>query len=123
MESGKREATLLYGGRTIEGRGFYVEPTIFVDPAPNARVLKEEIFGPVLVIATFNTDDEVLEKANDTEYGLGAFLWTNDTKRSLRFSRSLEAGSVGVNSIHWGVRTPFGGWKRKYISLHVCLVF
>jgi len=113
IESGKSEATLLTGGEGFRDQGCYVQPTVFIDPKPDARILKEEIFGPVLVIDTFKTDDEVLEKANDSEYGLGGFIWTRDIGRALRFSRALECGTVGINGPHWNPRTPFSGWKRE----------
>lgn len=117
VESGKKEATLLVGGSAVGDKGCYVEPTVFADPQPNARVLKEEIFGPVLVVQRFSTEEEVLEAANDTEYGLAAYLWTRDVSRALRFSRALETGSVIVN----GAGTPrpqypLAGWKRESFS-------
>ncbi|KAF4470148.1 Aldehyde dehydrogenase [Fusarium albosuccineum] len=114
LESGKAEATLLTGGGVIGDKGCYVEPTIFVDPQPNARVLKEEIFGPVLVVVKFSTDEEVLELANDTEFGLAASIWTGDISRALRFSQRLQAGSISVNGaggIHPSI--PVGGWKQS----------
>lgn len=114
IESGKAEATLITGGKAVGEQGCYVEPTIFVDPAPNARVLKEEIFGPVLVVVRFSTDDEVLRMANDTEFGLAASIWTADMKRALRFAHKLEAGSVSVNGAGgYHPSVPMGGWKRK----------
>lgn len=117
IESGKKEATLLAGGNAIGDKGCYVEPTVFADPQPNARVLTEEIFGPVLVVQRFSTEEEVLEAANDTEYGLAAYLWTKDVARSLRFSRALETGCVIVNGA--GAQRPqypMAGWKRKSFS-------
>lgn len=118
IEFGKEEATLLRGGVTFGEKGCYITPTIFVKPAPNAKILKEEIFGPVAVVLTFKTEEEVIALANDSEYGLGAFLCTNDLGRALRCARKLEAGTVGVNGTSWSPYTPFGGWKRK-ISLSI----
>lgn len=114
IESGKKEATLLAGGNALGDKGCYVEPTIFADPKPDARVLKEEIFGPVLVVERFKTEEEVLKAANDTEYGLAAYLWTGDVGRALRISRGFEAGAVVVNGAGT-VRPqyPMAGWKRK----------
>ncbi|RSL51784.1 hypothetical protein CEP54_011243 [Fusarium duplospermum] len=114
IESGKLEATLITSGKAVGEQGCYVEPTIFVDPAPNARVLREEIFGPVLVVVRFSTDDEVLRMANDTEFGLVASIWTADMKRALRFTHKLEAGSVSVNGAGgYHPSVPMGGWKQS----------
>jgi aldehyde dehydrogenase (NAD+) len=114
IESGKVEAKLITGGNAVGEQGCYVEPTIFVDPTPDARVLREEIFGPVLVVVRFSTDDEVLKLANDTEYGLAASIWTADMKRALRFANKLEAGSVSVNGAGgYHPSVPMGGWKRE----------
>ena len=96
--------------------GFYVGPAIF-EAAQDSRFVREEIFGPVLVVAAFTTDDEALEMANDTDYGLVAGVWTSNLERAMRFSSHLEAGQVYVN--HWfggGVETPFGGWKTSGIG-------
>jgi aldehyde dehydrogenase (NAD+) len=117
IDAGKKEATLLGGGATFGDRGCYVKPTIFTNPSPNATVLQEEVFGPVVVVLTLKTEDEVLTAANDSEYGLGASLWESNLGRSLRFVRRLEAGSVGVNGTGWSPYTPFGGWKRKLFVL------
>ncbi|RSL43739.1 hypothetical protein CEP53_011558 [Fusarium sp. AF-6] len=114
IESGKAEAKLITGGNAVGENGCYVEPTIFVDPAPNARVLREEIFGPVLVVIRFSTDDDVLRLANDTEFGLAASVWTADMKRALRFAHKLEAGSVSVNGAGgYHPSVPMGGWKQS----------
>ncbi|KAI8725364.1 Aldedh domain-containing protein [Fusarium sp. LHS14.1] len=110
----KSEVTIITGGNVVGEKGCYVEPTIFVDSSSNARVLKEEIFGPVLVVVRFSTDDEVLKLANETDYGLAASIWTTDMKRALRFAHKLEAGSVSVNvagGYHPSV--PIGGWKQS----------
>lgn len=116
IESGKREATLLYGGESMGDQGCYVQPTVFVDPKPDARILREEIFGPVLVVTRFGDDEEeVLGMANDTEFGLVASVYTKDIARALRFSRRLEAGSVQINGAGWpSPRIPMTGWKRKF---------
>jgi aldehyde dehydrogenase (NAD+) len=90
-----------------------VHPVIFTDEPEDSRIMKEEIFGPVVVINTFKTEDEVIAKANDTEFGLYASLWTKDLERGLRVSNKLESGMVGVNCASptgsWDL--PFGGWK------------
>ncbi|KAJ1322893.1 betaine-aldehyde dehydrogenase [Microdochium nivale] len=116
IKSGEAEAELFHGGSgpVGAGKGCYVKPTIFVNPKPDARVLNEEIFGPVLTVVEFETDDEVLGMANDSELGLAATVWTSNVGRALRFSRELEAGTVAVNKPgEYGPDVPFGGWKQS----------
>jgi aldehyde dehydrogenase (NAD+) len=112
LEKGKSEATVVTGGDTWGDKGCYVQPTIFYKPTPGSDILTKEIFGPVLVIDTFQTEAEVLQKANDTEYGLGAYVYTKDMDRAIRLSKALEAGSVAVNVANpTHITLPFGGWK------------
>ncbi|KAL4869734.1 aldehyde dehydrogenase family-domain-containing protein [Aspergillus spectabilis] len=95
----------------------YVQPTIFFRPAPHARVLREEIFGPGAVVDTFSTEAEALEKANDTNFGLGAVVFTRDLGTAVRVSSTLEAGRVTVNSTNdTDPGYPFGGWKDSRIG-------
>ncbi|EUC27263.1 hypothetical protein COCCADRAFT_112171 [Bipolaris zeicola 26-R-13] len=117
IEQGKKEATLLCGGEPMPGPGCFLRPAIFVDPLPDARILKEEIFGPVLVVLPFEDDDEILRLANDTEYGLRAYVWTKDLGRAFRFTNLLEAGCVGVNEGPWSLHTTYGGWKQSGVGL------
>jgi aldehyde dehydrogenase (NAD+) len=90
-----------------------VHPVIFTDQPEDSRIMKEEVFGPVVVINTFKTEDEVIAKANDTEFGLYAAVYTKDLERAIRVSKKLESGMVGVNCASptgsWDL--PFGGWK------------
>lgn len=120
IQSGEAEAELFYGGsgNVLDGKGAYVRPTVFVKPKPDARVLNEEIFGPVLTVVEFDDEEEVLAMANNTELGLAAAVFTASIPRALRFSRELEAGTVGINvgTMALDVARPFGGWKRKSIS-------
>jgi 5-carboxymethyl-2-hydroxymuconic-semialdehyde dehydrogenase len=116
IEIGKTEARLVAGG----GRpahlptGNYIAPTVFADVKPDARIFQEEIFGPVVAITPFDTEQEALELANATSYGLAAYVWTNDLKRAHNFAHSIEAGMVWLNSNNVrDLRTPFGGVKAS----------
>ena len=82
---------------TSNSNGNYVEPTLFTDVSNDMRVAQEEIFGPVLSAITFKNEAEALEIANDTDFGLAAYLWTNDVGRSLRLSHQLDAGMIWIN--------------------------
>ncbi|MDF2916192.1 MAG: 5-carboxymethyl-2-hydroxymuconate semialdehyde dehydrogenase, partial [Microbacterium sp.] len=116
VELGKSEGRLVAGGGRPEGfeSGTFVAPTVFADVAPTARIFQEEIFGPVVAITPFDTDAEALDLANDTKYGLAAYVWTNDLKRAHNFSQAVEAGMVWLNSNNVrDLRTPFGGVKAS----------
>ena len=116
VEIGKSEGRLLAGGGRPEGlpTGNYVAPTVFADVAPDARIFQEEIFGPVVAITPFDTDDEALALANGVKYGLAAYIWTSDLKRAHNFAQQVEAGMVWLNSHNVrDLRTPFGGVKAS----------
>ena len=107
-------ARALTGGSVPEGRGHFYPPTVLIDVPASARVMREEIFGPVAPIATFRDEDEVLARANDTEYGLVAYVFTRDHARVLRVSEALEFGMVGINTgIVSNPAAPFGGVKHS----------
>ena len=116
-----REATdgtkVAMGGNTQQhnGQGYFVEPTIFTSVPEDGKLLKEEIFGPVVAINTFKTEEEALQKANDTEYGLYASVFTKDISRAMRVAKKMESGQVGVNctSPTFGLDMPFGGYKQS----------
>ncbi len=113
---GKREGRLLAGGsRPPElTEGNYISPTVFADVSPKARIFQEEIFGPVVTITPFDTDEEALRLANGVKYGLAAYLWTTDLRRAHTFAQSVEAGMVWLNSHNVrDLRTPFGGVKAS----------
>lgn len=114
LEIGKQDSKLLTGGGRHGEKGNFIEPTIFVEPVASSRIYTEEIFGPVLVLKTFKTEEEALELANKTSYGLAAYLHTADLTRALRVSAAMQAGTVYVNC-EFGVtpNTPFGGWKES----------
>lgn len=111
-------ATAVVGGRAASGApfddGFYIEPTIYAGVDNGMRIAREEIFGPVLVAIPFDTEEEALSIANDSEFGLVAGVWTRDISRALRLAERIEAGQVFVNTWSTGaVQTPFGGHKNS----------
>lgn len=104
-------ARLVVGGHAVDGLpGAFVEPTVFADVTPQMRLFSEEVFGPVIAITPFDTEEEAYELANGTDYGLVAGVFTQDISRAMRASQALDAGQVFVNE--WfagGIETPFGG--------------
>lgn len=116
IEIGKKEgAEIIAGGNAIElDGGYFIEPTIFKNVTPEMTIAREEIFGPVLAIITVNGDDQAVEIANDTNYGLAASVFTSNLKRAHRMARSIRAGTVTVNCFGEGdITTPFGGYKQS----------
>ena len=110
-------ATIAAGGEIVGDTGYFVRPTLFTQAHNKMRIAQEEIFGPVLTSISFETEEEALEIANDTAYGLTGYVWTNDLTRALRFTDKLDAGMIWVNSEN--VRhlpTPFGGVKASGIG-------
>ncbi|KAH8646328.1 aldehyde dehydrogenase [NAD(P)+]-like protein [Xylariales sp. PMI_506] len=120
VESARSEgATIHLGGRGAprDGKGFWVEPTIFTEVKPHMRVFREEIFGPCVVIVPFDTEEEGLKLANDSTYGLMACVFTNSIARGHRVAREFEAGSVFINTSNaLDARVPFGGTKQSGIG-------
>ncbi|QKX54961.1 uncharacterized protein TRUGW13939_02051 [Talaromyces rugulosus] len=119
IEEGKKSGKLALGTESTEQKnGFFIRPTVFLETPESARVMKEEIFGPVVHINTFKEEEEVISKANDTEFGLYAAVYTNDISRAIRMAKRLEAGTVGVNCTSpTGARDmPFGGYKASGIG-------
>jgi succinate-semialdehyde dehydrogenase/glutarate-semialdehyde dehydrogenase len=107
-------AEVLCGGTAVEGPGYFYRPTVLVGPASDARMLREEIFGPVAPIVTFATEDEAIALANATEYGLVSYLYTRDLDRALRSMERLETGMVGINrGLVSNAAAPFGGMKAS----------
>lgn len=114
IEIGKQEARLIAGGERPEGfsEGNYVQATAFADVPADARIFQEEIFGPVVAITPFDTEEEAIALANGVEYGLAAYVWTRDVARAHNFAHAIESGMVWVNSHNVrDLRTPFGGVK------------
>lgn len=122
IDAGKTEgATLTTGGHPQKnigaGKGFFIEPTVFTDVRPDMTIYREEVFGPFVVVAKFETEDEALRMANDTTYGLGSAVFTRDLERAHRVAARIEAGMVWVNSSNDSdFRVPFGGVKQSGVG-------
>ncbi|OAQ71447.1 retinal dehydrogenase 2 [Pochonia chlamydosporia 170] len=117
IETGQAEgATLVLGGKPclVKGKGYFISPAVFADVTDSMRIYQEEIFGPVAVIAAFDSEDEAITKANCSSYGLAAAIFTRDVKRAHRLSAEVEAGTVWINSSQdIDFRVPFGGVKQS----------
>jgi succinate-semialdehyde dehydrogenase/glutarate-semialdehyde dehydrogenase len=114
MDDGARA---LAGGGRPAGAGYYFDPTVLVDVAPDAAILTEEIFGPVAPIVTFTDEEQAIRYANATEFGLVAYVYTADLARGLRVSEALEFGMVGLNrGLVSDPAAPFGGVKQSGIG-------
>ncbi len=125
VEEGKKTANLVSGGErvTVDGKGCFVAPTIFNDVSHDNPLARDEIFGPVLSIIPFDTEDEAVAMANDSIYGLAASVWTDNLSRACRVSDKLMVGTVSVNTVDaLSAQTPFGGMKQsgfgRDLSLH-----
>ena len=94
-------------------KGYFVKPTVFADITPDMTIANEEIFGPVLAIMPFDTEEEAIQIANDTPYGLGNYVQTQDAERALRVAKRLRSGTVNLNGGYGSVNTPFGGYKQS----------
>ncbi|KAF1961093.1 putative aldehyde dehydrogenase [Byssothecium circinans] len=114
IEAGKSEAQLIVGGERKGNKGTFVKPTIFLNPDKNGKIYREEIFGPVLVVSTFETEEEAVKYANDTSYGLSAAVFTGSTARALRVASKIKSGTIGVNgTFQPNTVAPFGGYKQS----------
>jgi succinate-semialdehyde dehydrogenase/glutarate-semialdehyde dehydrogenase len=110
-------AKAVVGAEAVEGRGYFYRPTVLSQVPPDARLLKEEIFGPVAPVAGFDSEREAVAAANDTEYGLVAYVYTRDLRRALRVVEALETGMVGLNQgMVSNPAAPFGGVKQSGIG-------
>ncbi|HXW45450.1 MAG TPA: aldehyde dehydrogenase family protein, partial [Streptosporangiaceae bacterium] len=115
LESGRTEgATALTGGGRFGDRGYFVEPTVLTNTRPDMKVVREEIFGPVVVAEKFSSLDEIAAAANDTPYGLGAGIWTRDISKAHALAKKIRAGTVWINCYNvFDASLPFGGYKES----------
>ena len=115
LEIGKKEGAEIYQPScSLPRKGFWCPPTLFTNVAQSNRVTQEEIFGPVLAILSFRTDDEVIEKANNSPYGLSAGVWTDKGSRIFNMTRRMRAGVVWANTFNkFDPASPFGGYKES----------
>ncbi|KAK1767243.1 aldehyde dehydrogenase [Phialemonium atrogriseum] len=117
IERGRSQGNLLVGGEKVGGKGYYVQPTVFENVAHDAEISQEEIFGPVAVLNSFRTEEEIVALANDSEYGLMAGVFTQDVNRAMRLAAELDSGMVGVNCVSMAfLQAPFGGNKQSGIG-------
>jgi phenylacetaldehyde dehydrogenase len=115
MDQGKQDgACYLTGGTRAGDRGYFVQPTVIKDAKPTMSIVREEIFGPVVVAEPFRTPEEVIPKANETHYGLAAGVWTKDIAKAHRIASELKAGTVWINCYNiFDAALPFGGYKQS----------
>jgi acyl-CoA reductase-like NAD-dependent aldehyde dehydrogenase len=120
LEDARQNGTIVAGGGVLEREGYFVQPTIVRDIPDNARLVREEQFGPVLPVLRFSDIDEVIARANDTEFGLGGSVWSSDRERAFRVATLVEAGMVWVNKhLDPSLDTPFVGAKQSGIGVEM----
>ncbi|GGY69470.1 aldehyde dehydrogenase family protein [Streptomyces omiyaensis] len=121
VELGRKEGARVVAGGARPGleRGFYVAPTLLADCTNDMRVVREEIFGPVVVVVPFDDEEEGVALANDSDYGLIDYVWSGDVARAFRVAARLRAGGVGINTIGRNMEAPFGGFKKSGVGRDV----
>jgi succinate-semialdehyde dehydrogenase / glutarate-semialdehyde dehydrogenase len=113
----EKGAKVVVGGQAVDGRGYFYEPTVLGDVPPSARLLEEEIFGPVAPVTSFDSEEAAIKAANNTQFGLVAYVFTSNFKRAIRVIEGLETGMVGLNQgMVSNAAAPFGGWKWSGIG-------
>ena len=115
-ETKQAGATCVHGGKAVTdiGQGLFIEPTVFCNVSEEMRVFREEVFGPVLAVTTFDDEDEVVKRANNSPYGLAAGVWTRDLRRAHLLARKIQSGTVYINTYRAvGVNSPVGGYKAS----------
>lgn len=111
-------AQILSGGKRVDGKGTFFQPTVLADVPPNVRLANEETFGPVAALIKFETEEEVLRLANNTEYGLAGYFYSRDIGRIWRVAEALEVGMVGTNTGLLSMASiPFGGIKESGLGM------
>ncbi|PSK35109.1 Aldehyde dehydrogenase [Elsinoe australis] len=118
IEGAKSEGIqVLARGKGHTESGQFMTPTLFLNPSTERRIYKEEIFGPVLVVRTFKTEEEVVALANDTTYGLSGTIFTSSIGRGLRVASQIDVGTLSINSSHMPLtQTTWGGWKQSGVG-------
>ena len=107
-------ATTVTGGGRFGDQGYFVEPTVITNTRPDMKIVREEIFGPVVVAEPFRSLDEIAAEANNTSYGLGAGIWTRDISKAHALAKKLRAGTVWINCYNvFDASLPFGGYKQS----------
>ncbi|EXL41412.1 hypothetical protein FOCG_16219 [Fusarium oxysporum f. sp. radicis-lycopersici 26381] len=118
INEGNQAGELVYTRQVLEGNGAFAPPTIFKNVGRDSRIFQEEVFGPAVIVNSFKTEEEAIEIANDTQYGLHASAYTTNFARAMRFAKAFEAGIAGVNcgAPEQGLDMPVGGWKQSGIG-------
>lgn len=117
QDAEEKGASVLLGGRALDSQGYYYEPTIISNVSHEMQVVREEVFGPAAPILIVNNEEEAVREANNSEFGLGASIWTNNIERGIRLARQIESGIVSVNEmVRSDPRLPFGGIKHSGIG-------